>query len=164
MSNTTIKPLGVFKSACGFRKAAKLLKETYKKGEYDLLNPCNVNLAFAAELFIKCLLYLNAASVPKHHELKELFRNLSKIHRQRINKLFMEEVKKKPYIARIEAIEPSFKFEINEVLEASNDSFKEWRYIFEEREQTVQFYGVEEFVDALHTYIQTVKSEWSRYA
>lgn len=163
MSSTTIKPLRVFKSACGFRKAAKLLKEPYKNGEDDLLFPLATNLAFAAELFMKCLLYLEAVSVRKQHPLKTLFRSLSKKHQGHIEKLFLEEVRKKPHIPKIEAIELSFKFEIDKVLEATNNAFEEWRYIFEERDQTVLFFGMEEFVDALHTYVLTVELDWVRY-
>src|SRR5579859_7823968 len=150
MTSTTANPFKVFNSACSFRRAATLLKEAYKNGESELNYPLATNAAFAAELFMKCLLYLDAVIVPKTHSLKNVFCKLNKTHREQITNLFKEEVKKKPHISKLEAFEPNFKFEIDNVLEATANAFEEWRYIFEERECTVRFYGMEELVDALH--------------
>jgi hypothetical protein len=44
-----------------------------------------------------------------------------------------------------------------------DNSFEEWRYIFEDRENTVLFFGMVEFVDALHGYVLSVKPAWIRY-
>jgi hypothetical protein len=53
------QPLKVFKSASSFRRAAILLKEAHKQGDFDLLFPLATNFALAAELFMKCLLHLD---------------------------------------------------------------------------------------------------------
>jgi HEPN domain-containing protein len=154
--------LKVFKSASSFKRAAALLKQAHKDGDWDMLFPFATNSAHAAELFMKCLMHLDGVSVPKTHSLKELFRNLQKTHREWIRIHFEEEVKKKPYISKVEAFEPEFKFELDKVLEATDNSFEEWRYIFEERDETVRFFAMEELTDALHCYVLTIKTEWGR--
>jgi HEPN domain-containing protein len=152
----------VFKSASSFKRAAGLLKQAHEDGDWDMLFPFATNSALAAELFMKCLMHLDGVKVPQAHSLKKLFRNLHQSHRERIRKHFDEAVKKKPYIPKVEAFEPDFKFELDKVLEATDNSFEEWRYIFEDREGTVRFFGMEEFVDALQAYLLSLEPAWVR--
>jgi hypothetical protein len=60
---------------------------------------------------------------------------------------------KNPHVEFYEAVDSDFKFEIERVLDATDLAFQEWRYIFEDRSYTAKYFGLEEFVNAIHGYV-----------
>jgi hypothetical protein len=161
MPSINAKPRDVFKSAIGFHETAKLLIENrFHHREHHYGFPIEVNLAFSAELFIKSMLLRDGINYGRTHQIKVLFERLAPEHHSAIEKRFDAEVKKNEYISRIEAGNPVMQFKLNKVLEAGNNAFDEWRYIFEERDFTVYSFGLEELAKALRGHVQDIEPSW----
>jgi transcriptional regulator with XRE-family HTH domain len=158
-----VKPKEVFRTAWGFSQTARILIERYRKQDgHHFIAPLAVNSALAVELYLKCLLLLEGKSYAPVHDLKSLFDSVDTDDKERIKQFFTEDIARKEYIKRIQASNPEMRYEVEPILEAANKAFEEWRYIFEEKDYTRYYYGLEEVREAVERIILEIKPEWGR--
>ena len=92
MANTAKKADSqeIFNHACRFLASDQFFRRIGKPGsglEMTIAPPAMVLSAFAAELFLKCLLVLQGAGVPTTHRLDTLFKRVSHKRQRRIQEL-----------------------------------------------------------------------------
>jgi hypothetical protein len=71
------------------------LRNSFPQIQYDvltLLDPIIVLSAFTAELFLKCIILVEAGGTPRTHDLKELFDRLSEATRAQIENVWNTEI------------------------------------------------------------------------
>src|SRR5215469_14812861 len=81
----------IFSHACRFLATDQLVRNVGKPGsgwELTIATPTMVLSAFAAELFLKCLLVLETDEAPATHRLDTLFKRLSHRRQRRIQQLW----------------------------------------------------------------------------
>jgi hypothetical protein len=123
----------------------------------NLLGPTVVNSAFCVELYLKCLLLRETSHLPWGHNLGELYRSLPLQHRQRIEKLHHEQLRRA-------GVEPGDdRYDTATILTAEANSFADFRYSFEQpvRELT---YSMMELVGPIRRTILAMEPAWSVYA
>jgi HEPN domain-containing protein len=92
MGKKALDPLKMFVHAERFRftdrylRSPKVMSNDPRVGSY-IVAPTLVLSAFASELYLKCLLCLNAFAVPTTHNLKNLFGRLPRKDRRRIEEM-----------------------------------------------------------------------------
>jgi hypothetical protein len=55
-------------------------------------------------------------------------------------------------------------YALRDLLHHTKDAFQDWRYIFEDRDKTVRFYGLHHLCTALRAYILELQPEWTVHA
>jgi hypothetical protein len=122
--------------------------------------PAIVLSAFAAELFLKCLLLLDSETPPNTHDLKALFAGLSDQRKKRI-----EELWDKAVAANVKEFENterqlgiSLPRDLGSALSDCGNAFEGMRYLYEDPTK-VKFYIVD-FAPVLRATILEIKPEW----
>src|SRR4051812_6533654 len=105
-----------FSTARSFSRAAGILIDRYTKAEErDLIAPVVVNSVLAVELYLKCLLLLEGKSPVRTHKLKDLYGRLDGAHRSAVERYYDEDVATKPYVKRMEAADPGWRYKVSDV-------------------------------------------------
>ena len=105
------------------------------------LIPIIVLKAFACEMYLKSYLSKEGSrSIPKTHNLHELYRNLDKTTKAKINKLLMTKMK----MININYVQSNIEQDILSVANA----FEEWRYFYESNYK-LNFIFLNTFYDTL---------------
>lgn len=117
----------LFETANDFFEAAIRCNfdESVKVNKYPLMIPNFTNRAFACELYLKAILYLNEIPIKKVHKLNELFLKLSEKDQKEIYNIWRtnagENIPNCDYVKRM----------FDENLEANSDVFTRFRYVHE---------------------------------
>lgn len=113
--------VGMYETACKFSDCSDFcMREQEKDGRLYLYTaPIVVNAAFACEIYLKLLLYLEKIGYKKEHELKELFDKLPPEIKETIEKMTVQ---------RCGYWKNQFGMEVLSVL---SNAFVEIRYIYE---------------------------------
>jgi len=121
-----------------------------------------VNSAFAAELYMKCLIFLETGATAKTHDLHKLYKLLKPVTRADIEQRFDEKRQGVPvqgaeaYYARTgRRFADSFK----DLITLGRDAFVEWRYLYEDSSSGLE-YGLVPLPDILANLILEKKPEW----
>ncbi len=113
--------------------AAKVLYDRIKLTRMAVLQlPFGVLSALAAEIYLKCLLLLEAGQFPKTtHNLKELFMQLPRVTRIKLEQKHDEIRANHPaFVAQNDAsADPE---DLDSLLELAQESFVELRYLYEQ--------------------------------
>jgi hypothetical protein len=140
-----IDPEQIFRHALAFEYAEIVLKadesaavRAFKKtGATQIwlpptIVPQVVIAAFALELYLKCLIYLETGSAPQGHEIVKLFRKVSAAKQAKIRTIYQANVGNDVICRHIIA---QFKnphlFDFDPVLNSINTTFVDWRYYYE---------------------------------
>jgi hypothetical protein len=127
-----IDPRAVFTNAERFMAGAMILSDSQKRpGGEELWIPTQVLLAFALELYLKCLLNINGCLIPGSHNVALLFANLPETTKAKITKRFKSETKNNQEFLQFVAKHPQFKNDLPSVLNDAATAFEDLRYIFE---------------------------------
>jgi HEPN domain-containing protein len=116
---------GILWSADCFRLSARLLFEEVLQRKKRFALGFAVLAAFSVELYLKCLLLIEARQYPETHNLKKLFAQLKPETKSEL---------RKKHDARAERVAELGKLE--ELLEQGQDAFERFRYPFEKGEET----------------------------
>ena len=116
---------GILWSADCFRLSARLLFEEVLQGKTRFALGFGVLAAFSVELFLKCLLVIEAGQYPETHNLKKLFAQLKPETRNELRKKHDANAERKAKFGTLE-----------ELLEQGQDAFERFRYSFEKGEET----------------------------
>mgnify|MGYP001578310399 FL=1 len=139
----------IFDAAKDFETGSRILAEQFGQRIFPV-RAVVVTSAFAIELYLKCLLLLTAGAIPKSHKLVDLYDALP------------NEVK---HLARekYHVIAPK-EGELRDALLEHNETFVEWRYIFErqDREFSLRFKPLLDAATALYDTTFSFRPEWRR--
>ncbi len=105
-----------------------------KAHEFRTIAPTLSLYAFSLELYLKCLLVLSGStSVPATHDISELFRNLPKNTRIRIERYWSKLMIKlgEDVIKRLMRWSKSSTLTLESAISNCSNYFEEWRYLFE---------------------------------
>ena len=119
-----------------------------------------VNCAIATELYLKCLLTVEGSQIPKVHNLKYLFNQVSRESRGKIRRRHNRLAKKHPGLSNFRKI--GIKTDLDSLLEDGQDVFKLFRYLFEgipNRMQPVGF-ALELFGHIIRNRILDLRPKW----
>jgi hypothetical protein len=171
--STPIKPEAIFEQAAFFEYSAGILASkmndhrnasiTLRLQDYVLptLKPWIVVCAFSLELYLKCLVLLDTGILPKKtHKIRALFEQLPLARQARIRKLHDGAVANDPLVPQMLAAVKAIceaqntspmnadSLDFDTILDEVNDSFRAWRYHYEEPHDGGEF-NVKHFVNAL---------------
>src|SRR5260370_30188901 len=119
--------------------------------------PTLVLSAFAAELFLKCLLILETGEAPANiHLLHVLFRRVSHKRQQRINELW--DLEARPKILEI-ALKENLPLDLPGALSKCSRAFERIRYGYEDNWSNVIYY-IADLPRITHNVIVEIKPEW----
>ena len=122
-----------------------------KSLDYDLASPIFVNIAFAAELYFKCLLYMRHGTLIRGHNLKKLYSSLPKKDKIELEKFYNLRVQNSVLIKDTKKFHPDSNFDLRYVLGDIADTYVNWRYSFEKLPNSTA--GIGPLADALQDYI-----------
>jgi hypothetical protein len=125
--------------------------------ETPTLVPMLVVNAFTVELFIKCVLALDAVVPPATHALLDLFQSLSPGRQQRLETLFDEESHKAPHFGMAQEMGLSPLPTLASCLTEMNKAFVQWRYAYEFDPKSGTF---SELRAALRRLILEIRPDW----
>jgi len=163
-------PHGIFVHASGFLKLASTLSCQPTHPTFDPLCSAAIvaNIAFAIELYLKCLIQLETGQLIKNeHDLHKLFAKLNEETQQEIETQFNSLQKNPQYdlsnapeeIKKAAASAPK---NLREALKVGGNAFVEWRYLYESTG-----YGNHFSLFPLPTILQTAilkkKPEWGAF-
>jgi hypothetical protein len=161
---TKVDPLQIYLQANSFCRAFQLLAKTDDPNVLPMIGtPVMVISAFASELFLKCLICLEAGKSPHRHHLKPLFDRLPKHIQDRVEELWNQIVVplRKPLFdaAERESGRPVPR-DFRSALKAGNNAFGDIRYSYEpEQAKKVAFY-IGDLPLLLRTVTWELKPEW----
>jgi hypothetical protein len=118
--------------------------------------PTMVLSAFAAELFLKCLLVMESGAAPPIHRLDLLFKRVSHKRQRRINELWETHGRPKlmPLCRALKL--PS---DLGNALSKCGTAFENVRYYYENPQKVVYYIG--DFAWILMRVIVEIKPEWT---
>ncbi len=117
--------------------------------------PAMVCNAFANELYLKCLIYLESGQIIKTHDLHKLFRMLKPESRKVIEERFDTIAEKSgPQNSEMwfQRTGKHLGWRLKDAIEDGAEAFVEWRYLFEDPEAT-KHYGLIPLPDVLREFI-----------
>jgi hypothetical protein len=132
-------PHSIFIHASGFQKMASTIILDPDKPNFDPLCSSAVvtNMAFAIELYLKCLIHLETGQLIKsEHNLRKLFARLTKETQKEIEAQFNAGQKSPDYDLsnapeHIKTMNAKLPKNLQEALKVGGDAFIEWRYLYE---------------------------------
>ena len=131
----------IFQHATHFHESDHRLRNSVPQDGPDqwplVAHPSMVLSVFASELYLKSLLCLETGKVPRTHNLKALFRDLSPAARRRIEELWdayaVHPDRQKTWAAiRAKPGGHELRTDLAYALDVGADAFRELRYIYEE--------------------------------
>jgi hypothetical protein len=160
------EPRDIFMHAYHFHESDHRLRDTISSKNLDqvaiIAHPSMVLSAFASELYLKCLLCIETGSVPKGHNLRDLFLRLDASTRKHIDDLWDEELRRPHKQRELNFIRglpggDQLQTNLSYVLEISAKGFEELRYIYE---TDCPRFLLGEFPNILHKVILERHPEW----
>jgi HEPN domain-containing protein len=144
----TVNVKYIFDAARDFRIGSGMLAERFGPGVFPLRTTV-VTSAFSVELYLKCLLLLTTGKVPKLHKLAELHDALLPETKDLAN-------------AKYHAIAPH-SGQLRDALAEHNDTFVEWRYLFERQDKpfTLNYRSLLDAATCLHETTVSLRTEWA---
>ena len=154
-------PRFVFSTGAAFDRAATVLLDIFDRDpDAGLGVVINVNAAFAAEVYLKCL-HLLAGKRREGHKLDDLFDSLPDTDKSPIAAEFNQRSKRVFWTKISPGVPETYDVELEVFLPRIASTFVDWRYIHEATE-LADASGLIEFVDALRRQIERTKPEWIR--
>lgn len=154
----------IFKSADAFieisQQALKAAASSPDEEWYLAIVYC-VNGALATELYLKCLLTVEGGQIPKTHNLKFLFSQLSCESRGKIKKRHNELAPQQQGLCNFRD-KQGIQIDLDSLLEDGQDVFVTFRYLFEgiaDRVKPVGF-ALELFASLVRNRIIDLRSHW----
>lgn len=139
-----LEPLKIFLHAGSFHKSYDLLVESVvpHNGVPDeqlvgvIAHPSMVLSVFASELYLKCLLCIEADSVPNEHNLKKLFDGLHVATRRELDDLWDADIRHPDKQKVLNHIRTSpegtkLRLDLRYAIDVGANSFMELRYFYE---------------------------------
>jgi hypothetical protein len=164
-----IAPYDIFAQAESFESSFKILqKNSQTNNDLTLTFSIIVNKAFAAELYLKCVLVLNSKNIPALHNLEELFLLLDTQTQQQIISLYNAELPN--YKDELESLSrmlmayngSSISTDFLSTLATAQSLFQRYRYAFEyDTSKDILNPTVNAITDALRKYIYSKHPEWN---
>jgi hypothetical protein len=162
----------MFKFAGGFWKAHEVLSNYLgkTKDDSDLHPPIFVNLSFAGEIYLKCLLLIQTGDYPKKkeaHDLKYLFDNLPATDQSAVDETYKNEFKNSVLYRYCMTRKTVPK--LSSVLDGAGETFVNMRYSFESKPKSKPkskskdqgpTIGLQEFIEAVRRQILAIKPDW----
>jgi hypothetical protein len=139
-----INPQFVYDAANDFRTGSEILKKRMGNPRFPLRST-TVLAALSVELYLKCLLYGSSSSkgkILKEHRLKILYDKLENNVQKQIIKNLKTNSEDAP--------------DINAILIKFDDTFSEWRYIYEQQNSTI-YIQLNELFSLMRALHETVK-------
>jgi hypothetical protein len=121
-----------------------------------IVTPTLVLSAFAAELFLKCLLLIEGQKVEPIHRLDILFRRLSHKRKRRIEEMWNADARAKLEPIRTMKNVPT---DLPNALVKCGKAFDQLRYFYEDPESVIYYIG--DFAWVLMRAIVEIKPEWA---
>jgi hypothetical protein len=126
--------------------------------------PTTVLIAFAAELYLKCLLVINGATNLRDHDLLNLYDRLLPAQKQRLEELFQASFADNAFLiahqAEMQATHPGIVLNMRECVAGTRRAFVEFRYVYENGTEG----SLSSFIGApLRKYIIEDKPEWQKH-
>ncbi len=159
-------PQNIFVHADGFLKAGTPVSDP--PHPLDMI-PLVTNNAFAAELYLKCLIHVETGQLIKaEHNLQKLFSKLPEKTQTEIEKRFDAEISKGPEMDRSNASEElkeaarSRPASLRAALKEGADAFVEWRYLYEDN-LSKNFFALFPLPAILRYVILERKPDWAKF-
>jgi hypothetical protein len=151
-------PRQIFDHACRFLGSDQLLRRIGKPGsgwELTVAQPAMVLSAFAAELFLKCLLIMESGAAPPTHRLDSLFKRVSHKRQRRIQELWETDGRPKlqPLCRSLNL--PS---DLSNALAKCGSAFEKLRRYYEDPNKVVYYIG--DFAWILMRVIVEIEPDW----
>jgi hypothetical protein len=152
-------PREVFNHAGRFLGTDQLLRKIGTPGtgwEMTVAPPAMVLSAFAAELFLKCLLLLEGTNPPPTHRLDVLFKLFSHKRQRRIQELW--EADGRPRLTGF-CKSLNLPSDLSNALAKCGSAFEKLRYYYEDPNKVVYYIG--DFAWIMMRVIIEIKPEWT---
>jgi hypothetical protein len=154
----TVDPRQIFEHASRFLGTDQFLRRAGQPGsgwELTIAAPTMVLSAFAAELYLKCLLVMQSGSAPPIHQLDKLFKQLNHKTQRRIQELWEADGRPKlmPFCTHLGL--PS---DLSNALAKCGRAFENLRYYYEDPTRVVYYIG--DFAWIVMRVIVEIKPEW----
>lgn len=114
--------------------------------------------SLAAELYLKALLAIAPGTVPKSHDLYELFRQLPRNTKATLRKRHSEVARKDAFLMSL--CESGFELSLDSLLKLNKDSFAQYRYLHEGKAKSAFLLSV--FIECARQFILELHPEWER--
>lgn len=153
----------MFKVGTGYWTGSKILSNYLSKTkDFDLTSPILVNMAFAGEIYLKCLLLIQTGKYPKRkreaHHLKRLFDELPKTDQVAIEDAFKNNMENSLLLRLLK--KPKSVPKLRTMLAGAGETFINLRYSFDpETKPAGPTIGLQEFVDAVQQRLLAIKPE-----
>jgi hypothetical protein len=155
MSQKTSEARDLFIIGTGFWKTSKILSNHLgKTHDFDVVSPIFVNMAFAGEVYLKCLHLIRTGKLLKGHDLKSLFDGLPKTDQVSIEDAYNRNVKNSPIVNAMKAQFPEIDLKLSTVVAEAAKTFVQCRYAYEGPANAPKTLG--DFVDALQQHLLCV--------
>ena len=149
--NQSVNHKHIFDAANDLRIGSEILESKFGEPVFPLRSTV-VTAAFAAELYLKCLLYVCGKDVPRGrdgHNLKTLYEALGNDLQQKVETHFKESVHGTQTIRAL--------------TEEFQNTFNDWRYIYEKQSNTfllLNFKSLRTLVQVLDKSVREMKPDW----
>jgi hypothetical protein len=153
----------MFKVGTGYWNGSKILSNYLgKTKDSGLHSPILINMSFAGEVYLKCLLFIQTGKYLKRgreaHHLKRLFDELSKMDQAAIEDAFKNNMENSPLLRLL--MKPKLIPKLRTVLAGAGETFINVRYSFDpETEPAGPTVGLQEFVEAVQQRLLAIKPE-----
>jgi hypothetical protein len=157
----TVTPLEareIFNQACRFLGTDQLLRKVGTPGsgwKMTIVVPTSVLSAFAAELFLKCLLVLERGNALPIHRLDVLFKNLPHKRQRRIQEIWESDARPK---LRAFCLAKGLPSDLSNALAKCGNAFENLRYYYEDPNKVRYYIG--DFAWILMRAIVEIEPEW----
>jgi hypothetical protein len=164
--SAAIDPREIFLHAYHFHECDHRLRKGPSSKDIDevaiIAHPSMVLSAFASELYLKCLVYVDTGNVPRGHDLKGLFLRLDSSTKKRLEDLWNESLKRperQKELDRIRGLPEGDQLQTNllSVLVKCSNAFQELRYLYETKRG---YFLLHDFPDMLRTVIPERFPDW----
>ena len=139
VTSKPVDPRNVFQLACKFASTETYIRNTNNPKAAFMASPSMV-LAFAIELFLKCLLLLEGKEIDRIHTLNVLYRRLSHNRKRRIEEVWEKEARPK-----VGKLNRQFGFahptDLPNALVTCARAFEHLRYGYEDPDRQVFYLG-----------------------
>jgi HEPN domain-containing protein len=158
-----VDPRRVFASAEHFNRSMGILRSQMIGPEMVavIAQPVMAMSAFTSELYLKCLLCIQSGNVPRGHHLKNLYSNLERSTRRRIEKRWDAYIPSQAemYDFAEKELGHPIPRDLESALKMGALSFEEMRYLFEEGATQAQFMLMD-LPQILQSVVLEMKPEW----
>ena len=149
MTRKTQEACRMFGVGSGFWKGSKILSNYLgRTKDFDLAPPIFVNMSFAGEVYLKCLLLKRTGKYPRGHDLKDLFDKLPPKDQAPIEDAYKNIVENSPVFRHLMKGQSVPK--LSTVLAGAGKTFSKMRYSFEcEKGPPSPTVMLQEFIEAV---------------